>query len=248
MPIKISSIKGFYFLDSWVMANIIQVATYRFCKRFLNRQNDPCGRMFDQMTQAARSCTANIAEGSSRHQTSRETELRLFDVARASLAELINDFFFFSLIEKTELWGRTSQQYMAVQTRDLNRPQYGDDWTHDAQVHIQKEYERFFPNIDGDDITTLINTLLILCNRTEVMLERLMQVRLDEFKHQGGFTENMSQERLTTVREVAAQSDAPQCPLCGSEMRKMVAKKGKNAGHEFWGCVNYPQCKGTAKL
>ena len=53
---------GFYWLDTWVMANIIQLSTQHFCLRHLNRTNDPCGRQFDQMTQAARSAPANIAE------------------------------------------------------------------------------------------------------------------------------------------------------------------------------------------
>ena len=71
---------GYYWLDTWIFANVIQLATQDFCKTFLNLQNDPCGRQFDQMTQAARSCTANIAEGNSRHYTSRETEMKLTDV------------------------------------------------------------------------------------------------------------------------------------------------------------------------
>lgn len=78
---------GYYWLNTWILANIIQLSTQDFCRRFLNLQNDPCGRQFDQMTQAARSVTANIAEGTSRHATSRETEMKLTDVARASLAE-----------------------------------------------------------------------------------------------------------------------------------------------------------------
>lgn len=81
MPVQIKSVKGYYHLDVWVMANIIQLSTTEFCRRFLNKDNDPCGRMFDQMTMAARSTTANIAEGLSRHQTSRETEMKLTDVA-----------------------------------------------------------------------------------------------------------------------------------------------------------------------
>lgn len=81
-------IVGYYWLDTWILANVIQLATQDFCKRFLYLQNDPCGRQYDQMTQAARSCTANIAEGNSRHYTSRETEMKLTDVARASLSEL----------------------------------------------------------------------------------------------------------------------------------------------------------------
>ena len=46
---------GYYWLDTWVLANVIQLATQEFCMRHLNRKNDPCGRQYDQMTQAARS-------------------------------------------------------------------------------------------------------------------------------------------------------------------------------------------------
>ncbi|MGI6495216.1 MAG: four helix bundle protein [Kiritimatiellia bacterium] len=83
---------GYFRLDSWILANIVQLGTQRFCKRFLNRTNDPCGRQYDQMTQAARSGCSNIAEGSARHATSRETEMKLTDVARSSLAELAGDY------------------------------------------------------------------------------------------------------------------------------------------------------------
>lgn len=40
----------FYWLDTWVLANVIQLATQDFCIRYLNHTNDPCGRLFDQMT------------------------------------------------------------------------------------------------------------------------------------------------------------------------------------------------------
>ena len=83
---------GYYWLDTWILANVIQLATQDFCVRYLNHTNDPCGRQFDQMTQAARSAPANIAEGNSRRSTSKETEMKLTDVARASLAELANDY------------------------------------------------------------------------------------------------------------------------------------------------------------
>ena len=58
------------------VANVIQLATQDFCARFLNHSNDPGGRQYDQMTQAARSEPANIAEGNSRHSTSKETEMK----------------------------------------------------------------------------------------------------------------------------------------------------------------------------
>jgi len=55
---------GYFWLDSWILANIVQLGTQHFCALFLDRKNDPTGRLFDQMTQAARSGCANIAEGS----------------------------------------------------------------------------------------------------------------------------------------------------------------------------------------
>jgi len=79
---------GYFRLDSWILANIVQLGTQKFCKQFHNRTNDPCGRQYDLMTQAARSGCANNAEGSARGATSRETEKKLTDVARSSLAEL----------------------------------------------------------------------------------------------------------------------------------------------------------------
>jgi len=45
---------GYYWLDTWVMANVIQLATQEFCSRFLNHTNDPGGRQYDQMTTAER--------------------------------------------------------------------------------------------------------------------------------------------------------------------------------------------------
>ncbi len=62
---------GYFRLDSWIMANLVQLGTRRFCRQFLNRTNDPCGRSYDQMTQAARSGCANAAEGSA-HRTKRQ--------------------------------------------------------------------------------------------------------------------------------------------------------------------------------
>lgn len=41
---------GYYWLDTWVLANVIQLATQDFCMRYLNHTNDPCGRQYDQMT------------------------------------------------------------------------------------------------------------------------------------------------------------------------------------------------------
>ena len=121
---------GYFWLDTWVLANVIQLATQDFCLRFLNRTNDPCGRQFDQMTQAARSAPANIAEGNSRHSTSRETEMKLTDVARASLAELANDYLNWLLMQERVPWSIRSEEFRRVNSIQLDRPEYKDDVQH----------------------------------------------------------------------------------------------------------------------
>ena len=57
---------GYKRLDVYILMNIIQLETLVFCRRFLSLKNDPCGRQFDQMTQAARSGVKNLTEGSER--------------------------------------------------------------------------------------------------------------------------------------------------------------------------------------
>ncbi len=108
MGVKFGSTAGYMYMDMWVLAGIIQLGTFSFCRRFLNQSNDPCGRLFDQMTQAARSGQANIAEGVSRHQTSKETEMKLVDVARASINELSNDYTPLSLWPTSKWRGATT--------------------------------------------------------------------------------------------------------------------------------------------
>ena len=133
---RISKI-GYYWLDTWVLANVIQLATQDFCMRFLNRDNDPCGRQFDQMTQAARSAPANIAEGSSRHSTSKETEMKLTDVARATLSELVNDYLNWLLRHDQIPWSIKSQEYRQVNLIQLEKPIYQDDVLYNSSIHIK---------------------------------------------------------------------------------------------------------------
>lgn len=70
--IRFTSAPSYFWLNAWVLANIIELATQRFCDRFVDYKIDPGHRLYDQMTQAARSIRANIAEGSGRHETSLE--------------------------------------------------------------------------------------------------------------------------------------------------------------------------------
>ena len=236
---------GYYWLDTWVLANVIQLATQDFCMRNLNRTNDPCGRQFDQMTQAARSVSANIAEGNSRHSTSKETEMRLTDVARASLAELANDYVNWLLLHENIPWSMKSEEHKSVSNIPLDKPTYKDDVQHQSGIHILKQKHKFDAWLRSKDSMVEANCLIILCNRLIMMLGKQIENQLATFKEEGGFTEALSAERLAFRAEQSVQSDAPLCPKCGKPMIKRVAKKGANAGKEFWSCSTYPNCDGT---
>ncbi len=110
MGVEIKFSQSYFWLDSWILANILQLGTQSFCRRFLDFKIDPGHRLFDQMVMAARCGVANIAEGTSRHSTSIETEMRLLDVARASIDELQGDYFNFLLQHQSDVWeiGRAS--------------------------------------------------------------------------------------------------------------------------------------------
>jgi restriction system protein len=58
----------------------------------------------------------------------------------------------------------------------------------------------------------------------------------------------VSTPKAAAVNANAARSASPACPVCGSEMSKRTAKKGANAGSQFWGCVKYPACRGTRSI
>ena len=236
---------GYRWLDSFVMGTIIQLGTHRFCEKFLTRQIDPTGRQYDQMTQAARSGCMNNVEGSERGATSKETEMRLTDVARASLAELCNDYVFWLLKKRRTPWPKLSSEARAVYDVRLDKPEYGSDVLHDSCTHILKQQEKFSPWLDSEDDAVMANVLIILIARTINMLNHQLGAQGEKFVQEGGFREQLKDVRTA---ELARREDAPQCPECGAPMRKRTAKSGKNAGQTFWGCSGYPKCNGTREV
>lgn len=240
-------IVGYYWLDTWILANVIQLATQEFCRKFLNPQNDPCGRQYDQMTQAARSCTANIAEGNSRHYTSRETEMKLTDVARASLSELANDYINWLLQYKQLPWSEKSAEYTQIAKLPLDKPAYKDDVQYQSSIFILEQKSKFDAWLNTNDSFVASRCILVLCNRLTTMLNKQMEKQLTAFTEEGGFTEALSTERIKQRTADSISNDAPVCPQCGKPMLKRMAKKGVNSGKPFWSCSDYPNCNGTRK-
>ena len=239
---------SYYWLNTWIFANVIQLATQDFCKKFLNLHNDPCGRQYDQMTQAARSVPANIAEGTSRHYTSRETEMKLMDVARASLTELSNDYMNWLLQYDQLPWSIHAPEVAQVKAIKLDKISYDDDILYESGLHILNQKHKFDSWLKSNDSLTVARCMLILCDRLILMLNKQLDKRLESFTEEGGFTEALTAERLNRRKQESIQEDAPLCPKCGKPMIKRVAKKGTNSGKPFWSCSGYPECNGTRKI
>ena len=236
---------GYFRLDSWLLANIVQIGTQRFCQKFLNYKNDPGGRQYAQMTQAARSGCANNAEGSARHATSRQTEMLLTDVARSSLAELAGDYINWLLLQDKVPWNKDTPESREIYAIRLDKAEYGTDIVHDSCVHILKQQKKFDKWLRFDNDVLMANCLLILIARVINMLNRQLESQGTAFKNEGGFRENLSRVRV----EAKAQNEAaPECPECGRLMTKRKARNGKNAGKDFWGCTSYPGCTGVRKI
>ncbi len=236
---------GYFWLDSWILANIVQLGTQQFCRRFLDRTNDPSGRQYDQMTQAARSGCANNAEGAARRATSKETEMRLTDVARSSLAELSGDYLNWLLQQGKVPWRKKSPDAREVYAIRLDKPEHGEDVVHDACAHILAQKRKFTKWLESENDEAMANCLLILIARVINMLNHQMEKQGETFEQEGGF-----REKLTSIRaEARAKREAaPACPQCGKPMTRRRARSGKNAGREFWGCTGYPECKGVREI
>lgn len=248
MGVNIQFSQSYHWLSSWIMANIMQLATQDFCDRFVDFRMDPGRRLYDQMTMAARSGVANITEGSSRHSTSIETEMRLLDVARGSFNELQGDLFNFLLRKKADVWTIGNPDREALWQMRLDPPQYSNDLLHDAAIHILAQKKKFDPWLSHQNPIIIANAMLVLCQREQKMLTAQMQSQLETFKGTGGFSENMTVERLEARKAQASSAGAPTCPICGKTMLKRMQKRGQGHGREFWGCSDYPNCKGALKI
>jgi len=108
---------GYRTLRSFQAATVIYDATVSFCERFIDKRS----RLVDQMVQAARSGRQNIAEGSRASATSSQTELRLVNVARASLDELLLDYEDFLRQRGKRQWTKDDAEAKAVRAVGKNR-------------------------------------------------------------------------------------------------------------------------------
>ncbi len=147
---------GYKNLLSYQKTEIVYDATIHFCRRFLDKRD----RTYDQMIQAARSGKQDIVEGSQASGTSKETELKLTNVARSSLEELLADYRDFLRVREMKEWPRNHPYVRRL--RELNRER-------DAT------YDTFRKGIEHPDPEICANVIIGLIKLTNYLLDR--QVR-----------------------------------------------------------------------
>jgi four helix bundle suffix protein len=186
---------GYEDLLSFQKARIVYDGTVYFCGKFIEHRS----RTHDQMVQAARSGKQNILEGSQASGTSKETELKLMSVARASMEELLEDYRDFLRTGGHELWDKNSKEAQFV--RKLGRKDYGS-------------YETYRSYLETRPAHICAN---ILIHQTNYLLDQLIRQLEQAFLVEGGLRERMFRAR-TEARQ--KKNIGPIRPLCPIRRRK----------------------------
>lgn len=247
---------GYRKTASFQTATVIYDATVWFCEKFLEARS----RTVDQMVQAARSGRQNIAEGSRASATSSQTELRLVNVARASLEELLLDYEDYLRHRRLALWAQDSPEaskVRALATRLRKDRLDRSDPTDLTDLSDQQRWALYACWLEHAEGAVRANALICLIHQANYLLDRQIAALEAAFIEEGGYSEQLATERLKQRRKDRAdQTDRtdrtdprpPACPKCGALMALRTARAGKTPGSQFWGCTGYPECKGTAPL
>ena len=163
-------------LRVYQVTEMIYDITFYFTQRYLSKGD----RTVDQMVQAARSGKQNIAEGNQAAATSSETEIKLTNVAKASLEELLDDYEDYLRVRNLEQWGNLHPRYEKM--REYARSE-----------QIRKEYAEMVQRMNDEEIANLSITLI---HQAIYMLHKLLVTMQDRFVKEGGIKERMFQSRV----------------------------------------------------
>lgn len=186
---------GYKELRVYRITEVIYDLSVIFAEKFIRRGS----RTRDQIEQAARSGKQNIAEGSIASMTSKETEIKLTNVAKASLEELMLDYEDYLRQHSLALWGKSHQR-----TSRLREYLRSDDFMADPTKYAMRLNEEEYCNM-----------CITLINQATYMLKRLLERQQQQFLHQGGIKEQMYRARVNSrntmngsgVSDVSEMSD-----------------------------------------
>jgi four helix bundle suffix protein len=168
---------GYADLLAFQKARIVYDGTVVFCGRFLEKRD----RTVDQMVQAARSGKQNILEGSQASGTSKEMEIKLTNVARASLEELLEDYRDYLRSHGLKLWAKDSREALYVRRLGSRK---------------DTSYESYRTYLDTRPPEVVANILICLIHQTNYLLDQLLRQLEADFIKEGGLRERMTRARL----------------------------------------------------
>jgi len=190
---------GYRKLKSFQIAQLCYDVTVRFCGRYIS----PKSRTHDQMVQAARSGVQNIAEGSQASGTSKKFELKLTNVARASLEELRLDYEDYLRQRSLRLWPEADARRKALVARRCTTADAVADWVRevhgpDGQPKRSAPSMKSIPSIRSTYPEIAANAALVLIGVACALLDRQIEAQAAAFTEEGGFTERL--HRIRTER------------------------------------------------
>lgn len=177
---------GYRRLKSFALAQLIYDVTVRFCDCYVPRRS----RTHDQMVQAARSGVQNIAEGSQASGTSKKIELKLTNIARASLEELRLDYEDFLRQRNLRPWPPDHPALLRFKAHRCANLEDIRDWLSKEQTYPHSTATPT-PVIIANATLTLLN----LCCR---FLDRQVESQARAFEQEGGFTERLYHHRRSS--------------------------------------------------
>lgn len=197
---------GYRNLKSFKIAQLVYDVTVRFCERYIDKRS----RTHDQMVQAARSGVQNIAEGSKASGTSKKMELKLTNVARASLEELRLDYEDFLRQRGLPKWEREDPRRQGLVDRRCSDVQEVAEWVH--EVHDSyKDGGRSGQQSTRSTLSTsstrptykeiAANAALTLIAVAGSLLDRQIEAQADAFEQEGGFTERLYRTRKRKLKD-----------------------------------------------
>lgn len=187
-------------LRVYQVAEALYDLTFLFCQRFLSHHGD---RTVDQMVQAARSGKQNIAEGNQAAATSSETEIKLTNVARASLEELLADYEDYLRTRSLPQWGQRHPRLNAMR-----------QWT--KSNDFLQNYKTRSSRMNDEEMANLGITL---CHQAIYMLGQLLKTMQERFTTEGGIKERMHAARTGYRQQQDAQFTALQSENAALRLR-----------------------------
>ncbi len=192
---------GYRKLKTFQLAQLVYDLTVRFCDRYIDKRS----RTHDQMVQAARSGVQNIAEGSQASGTSKKMEMKLTNVARASLEELRLDYEDFLRHRGLAQWERNDPPRQNLIDRRPKTVQDVNAWAKTVYRSGQGGSSGKYKTSPASTTSSLqeiaANGVLTLINVASALLDRQIAAQAEAFKKEGGFTERLYKIRKQNRRK-----------------------------------------------